>query len=131
MRPLPFGGDFAAFWRLGGHRGAKLGLRGGFVHPLTGATVADAAEMAMLLTAQRDFSGEALHDLFAAEALHLWKRREPLRAVTAAFAAAPGEERRAIAESLCRLDPGLISRLRADRLGLLDRMRVQKALKGG
>lgn len=130
-RPLPFGGDFAAFWRLGGHRGAKLGLRGGFVHPATGTTISDAAAMALLLTEQRDFSGEALHDLLAAEALHLWKRREPLRAVTAAFAAAPGEERRAIAESLYRLDPGLISRLRADRLGLLDRMRIQKALKGG
>ena len=30
VRPLPFGGDFAAFWRLGGARVAKLGLRGGF-----------------------------------------------------------------------------------------------------
>ena len=129
-RPLPLGGDFAAFWRLGGHRVAKLGLRGGFVHPLTGATVADAAEMALLLTGQRDYSGEALHDLFAAEARALWKRREPLRAVTAAFAAAPAEERRALAESLCRLDPAVISRLRADRLGMLDRLRVQKALKG-
>ena len=32
-------------------------------------------------------------------------------------------------ERLYRLDPGLIARLRADRLGLLDRMRVQQALK--
>ncbi|HKR24297.1 MAG TPA: lycopene cyclase family protein, partial [Allosphingosinicella sp.] len=30
IRPLPVGGDFAAFWRLGGARVAKLGLRGGF-----------------------------------------------------------------------------------------------------
>ena len=130
-RPLPLGGDFAAFWRLGGHRVAKLGLRGGFVHPLTGATIADAAETALLLAAQRDFSGGALHDLFAAETRTLWKRREPLRAATAAFAAAPAEERRALAESLARLDPAIITRLRADRLGLLDRMRVQKALKPG
>jgi lycopene beta-cyclase len=130
-RPLPLGGDFAALWRLGGHRVAKLGLRGGFVHPLTGATIADAAAMALMLAGQRDFSGEALHDLFAAEARHLWRKREPLRAVTGAFAAAPAEDRRAIAESLCRLDPAIISRLRADRLGMLDRMRVQKALKGG
>ncbi|HST37202.1 MAG TPA: lycopene beta-cyclase CrtY [Allosphingosinicella sp.] len=130
-RPLPIGGDFAAFWRLGGHRVAKLGLRGGFVHPLTGTTVADAAEMALLLAGQRDFSGEALHDLFAAEARALWKRREPLRAVTAAFAATPAEQRRALAESLARLDAATISRLRADRLGMLDRLRVQKALKGG
>ena len=128
-RPLPLAGDLAALWRLGGHRVAKLGLRGGFVHPLTGATIADSAEMALLLATQRDFSGAALHDLFEAEARALWKRREPLRAVTAAFASAPAEERRALAESLSRLDPALISRLRADRLGMLDRLRVQKALK--
>ena len=129
-RPLPLGGDFAAFWRLGGHRVAKLGLRGGFVHPLTGATIADAAEMALLLAAQRDFAGGALHDLFAAEARALWKRREPLRSVTATFATTPAEERRALAESLCRLDSTVIAKLRADRLGMLDRLRVQKALKG-
>ena len=45
-RPLPTGGDFAAFWRLGGARAAKLGLRGGFVHPVTGRTLGDAAAMA-------------------------------------------------------------------------------------
>ena len=90
-RPLPIGGDFAAFWRLGGARAAKLGLRGGFVHPVTGRTVADAAHMALLLSRQRDFSGGALHDLFEAEAKQLWKKREFLRAVTAAIAAAaPG-----------------------------------------
>src|SRR5206468_6847935 len=82
-RPLPAGGDFAAFWRLGGARAAKLGLRGGFVHPLTGRTIGDAAAMALLLAGQRDFSGDALHDLFEAEAKQVWKRREFLRGVTA------------------------------------------------
>ena len=68
VRPLPHGGDFAAFWRLGGARVAKLGLRGGFVHPVTGRTLGDAVLNAMLLTRQRDFSAGALHDLFEAEA---------------------------------------------------------------
>lgn len=130
-RPLPAGGDFAAFWRLGGARVAKLGLRGGFVHPLTGQTIADAARMALLLADQRDFSGAALHDLFAAEARKLWSRREPLRAITAAIGDAPPERRRDLAEALCRLDPAVIARLRADRLGLIDRMRVSRALKAG
>jgi lycopene beta-cyclase len=126
-RPLPMGGDFAAFWRLGGARAAKLGLRGGFVHPVTGRTVGDAAHNAMLLSRQRDFSGNALHDLFEAEAKQLWKRREPLRAVTAAIAAAPPEQRRALLERLYRLDPALLERFFADRLGLLDRGRIRKA----
>jgi len=129
-RPLPMGGDFAAFWRLGGARAAKLGLRGGFVHPVTGRTIGDAAAMALLLAEQRDFSGKALHDVFEDEAKQLWKEREFLRAITAALAAAAPEQRRALVERLYRLDPATLQRLQADRLGLLDRWRIRKALRG-
>ena len=55
-RPLPIGGDFSGFWRIGGARVAKLGLRGGFFHPATGRTLADAARTALLLAEQKDFS---------------------------------------------------------------------------
>ncbi len=129
-RPLPTGGDFAAFWRLGGARAAKLGLRGGFVHPVTGGTLGDAVATARLLAEQRDFSGAALHDLFENEAKQVWKEREFLRGITASLAAAPPDQRRARLERLYRLDPGTIQRLRADRLGLVDRWRVRKALRG-
>jgi len=129
-RPLPIGGDFAAFWRLGGARVAKLGLRGGFVHPATGQTIADAARMALLLADQRDFSGTLLHDLFESEAKQLWKQREFYRAVTAALADAGPGDRRALVERLYRLDPALLSRFRAGRLGLIDRARIQRALRG-
>src|SRR4051812_46162622 len=61
--PLPIGGDFASFWRLGGARAAKLGRRGGFIHPVTGSGVGDAARTALLLSRQRDFAGNLLHDL--------------------------------------------------------------------
>ena len=129
-RPLPMGGDFAAFWRLGGARAAKIGLRGGFVHPVTGRSIGDAAANALLLAAQHDFSGNALHDLFEDEAKEIWKQREFLREITASLAKAPSEERRNMMGRLFRLDPGLIQRLQADGLGLLDRMRVRKALRG-
>jgi lycopene beta-cyclase len=129
QRPLPYGGDFAAFWRLGGARVAKLGLRGGFVHPLTGRTLGDAVANAMLLTRQRDFSGGALHDLFEAEARQAWKRREPLREVTAAIAAARPEDRCALLASLYMLNPGTIAALNAGDLGWLDRRRVQQAIR--
>ena len=131
VRPLPAGGDFAAFWRLGGARVAKLGLRGGFVHPVTGRSLGDAVRTASLLARQRDFSGTALHDLFEAEAKQSWKKREPLRAVTAALAQARPEQRLELLARLYRLDPGIIARFHADRLGMIDRMRVQRALKGG
>jgi lycopene beta-cyclase len=129
VRPLPVGGDFAAFWRLGGARVAKLGLRGGFVNPATGRTIADAIRNALLLAGQRDFSGTALHDLFETEAKAAWKKREAQRAIPAALAQAKAEDRRALVERLYRLDPSLIARLQADGLGLLDRMRIQRALK--
>ena len=129
VRPLPTGGDFAAFWRLGGARVAKLGLRGGFLHPVTGSAVADAARNALILARQEDFSGGALHDLFEDNARLLWKKREFLRSITGAIAAAGPEERRGVVERLCRLDPAMIGRLRADRLGMIDRMRIQRALK--
>ncbi len=131
VRPLPYGGDFAAFWRLGGARVAKLGLRGGFVHPVTGRTLGDAVINAMLLTRQRDFSAGALHDLFENEAKQAWKKRELLRAVTAAFARAKPENRRDLLASLYGLSPGTIAGLNADDLGWLDRMRVQRAVKAG
>lgn len=128
-RPLPISGDFPAFWRIGGARVAKLGLRGGFFNPATGRTLADAARNAQLLAEQQDFSGAALHDLFEDQARQLWKKREPQRAINAAFAATPPEGRRMAAERLYRLDAGTILRFRSDRLGLLDRRRIQKALK--
>ena len=131
MRPLPHGGDFAAFWRLGGARVAKLGLRGGFVHPVTGRTLGDAVTNAMLLTRQRDFSAGALHDLFEGEAKQVWKKRELLRDVTAAFARARPEDRRELLASLYGLSPGTIAGLNADDLGWIDRMRVHRAVKAG
>ena len=92
-KPLPRGGDFAAFWRIGGARVAKLGLRGGFVHPVTGRTLADAANAAMLLTRQQDFSGAALHDLFEEEARRLWRARDYMRGLSRSLA--EGEDRTA------------------------------------
>jgi lycopene beta-cyclase len=128
-RPLAFGGDFAAFWRLGGARAAKLGSRGGFCHPLTGSGIADATRMALLLSRQRAFAGNLLHDLFETEAKRLWKHREPLRAIVAAIAAAKPEARRALFGQLYRLDAGLVRRLLADRLGMFDRARIRRALR--
>ena len=128
-RPLPFDGDFAAFWRIGGARVAKLGQRGGFVHPLTGRTLADAAAIAMLLTRQTDFSGPVLHDLIEEEAKRRWRQREPLRAVVRTLAEAEPAARAEMLAKLFRLDAGQLGRLLADRLGMLDRGRILRALR--
>ncbi len=128
-RPLPFGGDFAAFWRIGGARVARLGLRGGLLHPLTGRTVADAADAAMLLAGQAGFDGSQLHDVVEDAAKRLWRQREPLRALVAGIAAAGPEARLGLLERLFRLDPALIGRVLASRLTLLDRGRLQRVVR--
>ena len=129
MRVLPVavGCDFSAFWRVGGARVAKLGLRGGFFHPTTGQTAADAIRNASLLTQQREYSGAALHDLFEAEAAAAWRKRELLRGFNAAMLAA--EDRRAAFDGFYRLDPALIARLHSGRPGVLDRVRMGKLVK--
>ena len=129
-RPLPAGGDFDAFWRIGGARAARLGLRGGFLHPASGRTIADAARMAVRLSQAEDFSGAALHDAFEEESKRLWRQREPLRAVIAALAAAEPAERRAIFARLHALDGATIAHFHADQMGMMDRRRIAKALKG-
>lgn len=130
VRPLPVEGDFDAFWRLGGARVAKLGLRGGFFHPATGASVADAVQNALLLAAQPDFSGDALHDLFEQEARRLWKKRQPVRDFNAALRSAPPSERRALVQRLYASDPTMLAHFHADRLEFVERLRLRRLIKG-
>ena len=52
---MAIGGDFGAFWRVGGARVAKIGLRGGFFHPTTGSSLPDAVRTGAVLAEQRSF----------------------------------------------------------------------------
>jgi lycopene beta-cyclase len=124
--PVALGGDFGGFWRVGGARVAKLGLRGGFFHPTTGYTLADAARTALLLTQQRDFTGAVLHDLFEQEANALWRKREPYRSFNSALFRAPLQDRRGLFQAFYDTDPALISRFHAGTLGMIDRMKLGK-----
>jgi len=127
MLPLVIGGDFGAFWRVGGARVAKLGLRGGFFHPATGHTLPDAVRTASLLAAQKSFDGAALHDLFEREATALWKKREFYRNFNAALFRAEPADRFRLLERFYRLDPAVIARFHVGRSTMLDRMKVLSA----
>ncbi|HYE27787.1 MAG TPA: lycopene cyclase family protein [Allosphingosinicella sp.] len=125
-RPIPLGGDFAAFWRIGGARVAKLGARGGFSHPFTGSALPDALRTAALLTRQDDLAGVALHDLFEAEASAAWKRREFHRAVNRLLLDGGG----AALAGLYDLDGPLLERFFAEEVGLFDRRKILAAAGG-
>ena len=123
--PVTMGGDFGAFWRVGGARVAKIGLRGGFFHPTTGYSLPDAVRTAALLAEQRDYDGAALHDLFEREADTLWRRRDFYRTLnTMLFRAAAPSERYKVLERFYRLDPALISRFYAGKTGVIDKMKI-------
>jgi lycopene beta-cyclase len=122
--PVALGGDFAAYFRIGGARVAKLGARGGFFGPTMASPLADAARTALILAAQRDFSGAALYDLFESEAAAAWKRRDAHRGFDRLLFR--GGDCTAI-EGLFGLEPALIARFFGERLGLFDRRKVMAA----
>jgi lycopene beta-cyclase len=125
-RPIALGGDFAAFWRIGGARVAKLGARGGFTHPFTGSALPDALRTALALARQKEISGTALHDLFEAEAAAAWKRREFHRGVNRFLI-----ERGAPAlAALYDLDAALLERFFAEEVGMFDRRKILAAVGG-
>jgi lycopene beta-cyclase len=123
--PVAMGGDFGSFWRVGGARVAKFGMRGGFFHPTTGYTLPDAVRTASLLAKQRDLTGAVLHNVFEAYAAQLWKKRDFYRTLnTMLFRAAEPAQRYKVLERFYTLDPGLISRFYAGQSSMLDRMRI-------
>jgi lycopene beta-cyclase len=124
--PVALGGDFSAFWRVGGARVAKLGYRGGFFHPTSGNSLPDAVRTALLLADQRDFAGAALHDLFEAEAAALWRKREFYRGFNRALFQGSADERLAVYRDFYKLEPGLIARFWSGKLGMLERMKFAK-----
>jgi lycopene beta-cyclase len=125
-RPIPLGGDFAAFWRIGGARVAKLGARGGFSHPFTGSALPDALRTGITLARQSDLSGSALHDLFEAEAAALWKRREFHRGINRLLFDRGADALAALFD----LDAPLLERFFAEDLGLFDRRKILAAVGG-
>ena len=122
VRPLPAGGDFAAFWRQSGARVAKLGPRGGFVHPVTphlGRAVAPRCR-----PRQRQVSGTALQTCSGRGQAGL--RRRELRRGNSALAAAGPEEARACSPG-SPVPPATIARFHADRLGVTPEARPARA----
>ena len=123
--PVAMGGDFEEYWRSGGNRVAKGGMRAGLFHPLTGYSLPDAVRLAHLVADSGDWSGGALHTLTHDYAATLWRQRRFYRMLaTMLFRAAEPAERYRVLERFYRLDAGLVGRFYAGRSTLLDKMRV-------
>jgi len=122
--PVAIGGDFDAYWHLGG-KVAKAGMRAGLFHPTTGYSLPDAVRLAALIADRRDFGGTALHDATRDHARRTWRARGFYRMLdTMLFRAAEPEQRYRVLERFYRLRPGLIGRFYAGRSTLADKARV-------
>ncbi len=123
--PVVMGGDFDGYWQSGGHNVAKAGMRGGLFHPTTGYSLPDAVRAAALVARQRDFSGEALHDLLHDAARRMWQERRFYRMLARMlFRAAEPAGRYKVLDRFYRLDPALIGRFYAGRSTMGDKMRI-------
>ncbi|MGK6322885.1 lycopene beta-cyclase CrtY [Sphingomonas sp. DT-51] len=123
--PVVYGGDFDAYWRSGGSKLAKAGVRAGLFHPTTGYSLPDAVRLAQLIAAQHDFSGAALHDLTYAYAARLWAARRFYRMLDLMlFKAADPDQRYRVLERFYRLPAPLVARFYAAQSTALDKMRV-------
>lgn len=123
--PVALGGDFDAYWRAGGTRVAKAGVRAGLFHPTTGYSLPDAVRTAHLIARASDLSGAALHDLTYAHASETWKSRGFYRMLDRMlFLAARPDERYRVLERFYGLKPDLIARFYAARSTDADKLRV-------
>ncbi|HWK35071.1 lycopene beta-cyclase CrtY [Sphingomonas sp.] len=123
--PVVMGGDFDGYWRSGGNRVAKGGVRAGLFHPLTSYSLPDAVRAAVLVAQAGDLRGSALHDLLHDHAHGLWRARKFYRLLAAMLfrAADPGERWRVLAR-FYGLDAGLIGRFYAGESSLRDKARM-------
>lgn len=123
--PIPLGGDFEEYWKSGGNRVAKAGMRAGLFQPITGYSLPDAVRLAAAIGNARDLSGAALHDLTYGHARKAWRQRGFYRMLSAMLfrAAEPGERYRVL-ERFYRLDAGLVARFYSGQSSLFDRARV-------
>lgn len=123
--PVVIGGDFEAYWRSGGARTAKAGVRAGLFHPTTGYSLPDAVRTATMIAKSSDFGGEALHEATYGLAKRSWEERGFYRMLDAMlFRAAEPEQRYRVLERFYRLDRGLIGRFYAGRSSFGDKARI-------
>jgi lycopene beta-cyclase len=123
--PVAMGGDFDEYWRSGGNKVAKAGMRAGLFHPTTGYSLPDAVRTAALVAKATDLSGAGLHDLTHRFARSTWKKRRFYRMLDRMlFRAAEPAERYRILERFYRLDPQLIGRFYAGRSTMTDKARI-------
>lgn len=122
--PVLLGGDPDSFWPAADPV-ARLGVVGGFFHPMTGYSLPLAVANALALAARDDFSGAALAQWSRARFVRHWRRGAFFRGLARMlFRAGAPERRYRVFEHFYRLPEGVIARFYAGRMTLSDHVRV-------
>ncbi len=124
--PVITGGDFAHYRRdLGPPGVVRIGVRGGFAHPLTSYTLPFAVANALLLAAEAGSPGARIADRFERRAADHWRAMRFYRRLgRMLFHAANPSRRYRIFERFYRLPEPLIERFYAGRSSPADKVRV-------
>lgn len=122
--PILVGGDPDLFWPIDDPI-ARLGLKGGFFHPVTGYSLPQAATNAIALSKQQDLSGPALARWTRGQFVAGWRGGGFYRLLNRMlFLAARPDQRVRIFSHFYRLDEGLVSRFYSGRLTVRDKARI-------
>ncbi|HEX7852445.1 MAG TPA: lycopene beta-cyclase CrtY [Sphingobium sp.] len=123
--PVCSGGDFEAYWRGDTPGVAKVGLRGGFFHAMTGYSLVDAVRVAIQVAALDDLSGPMLHATLHHIGQEHWRGQAFYRLLARLlFDAADPPERHRVLARFYRLDPALIDRFYAGQSTVFDKLRI-------
>ncbi|HWU01749.1 MAG TPA: lycopene beta-cyclase CrtY, partial [Novosphingobium sp.] len=115
--PVVAGGDFAAFWAAGEAGVARIGVRAGLFHPLTGYSLPVAVETALMIAALPDLSANALHAACTQRAHAHWRAGAYYRMLARMLFAAPAPQQRwRVFAHFYRLDEALIERFYGGRM---------------
>lgn len=122
--PILIGGDPDIFWPRD-EPVARLGLKGGFFHPVTGYSLPQAAANAIAMARQADLSGPALARWTRSQFIDQWRSDGFYRLLNRMlFLAARPDERVRIFAHFYRLKDGLVSRFYAGKLTVADKLRI-------
>ncbi|QIK79654.1 lycopene beta-cyclase CrtY [Sphingomonas piscis] len=121
--PVVIEGEIASLWETAA--ATPIGIRGGFFHPTTGYSLPDAARLALLLSAQREFTVAAIKQMLKRYAETLWGERRFFQLLNRMlFRAATPDERYRVLEHFYRLPEATIGRFYAADLTMGDKLRI-------
>ncbi|WPO98036.1 lycopene beta-cyclase CrtY [Pseudomonas sp. HR96] len=124
LLPITLAGDADAFWAEAEGQ-PRAGLRAGLYHCTTGYSLPHAVRLARWLGQFHSFHSERLFEALRRHALHAWRQQGFYRLLNRMlFLAGEPADRWQVMQRFYRLPEPLITRFYAERLGVLDKLRI-------